>query len=58
MLEDFAKKTMEFMIAPDKDKKEELKNLYNQIKNSEDVAEDRLNSVEEVYSYVEWVLCS
>lgn len=56
MLEKFAEKTMEFMLAPNKDKKEELKKLYNEIKNSEDVAEDRLKSVEEVYGYVEWVL--
>lgn len=56
MLENFSQKVMDFMLSPSHEKKEEIKNLYKKIKESKNIAEDKLKSAKEIYSYVEWVL--
>lgn len=56
MLELFLEKVMDFMISPSIEKKKEIKKLYKKIQDSKDIAEDRLKSVKEVFSYVDWVL--
>lgn len=58
MLEIFAENIMDFMVSPSQEKKEEIKKLYTEIKESKNIDKDRLKSVEKVYGYVEWVLCS
>lgn len=56
MLNTYAEEVLIFMESPNKEKKNRIVKLYNDIISNKDISKKDIESVKSIFSYVDWVL--